>query len=349
MPAPDRHHIFASDNAVGICPTSWEAMRQANEGSAISYGEDPWTRRACELIRELFECDCDVFFVFNGTAANGLALGALVQSYHSIICHELAHIETDECGAPEFFTAGAKLLLAGGEQGRVAPAEIERLARRRRDIHYPRPKAVSLTQATELGTVYRPDLLRELGALTNGLGLRLHVDGARFGNAVARLGCAPKELTWRAGVDVLSLGGSKNGTGLGEAVVFFDRELGAEFGYRCKQAGQLASKMRFLAAPWVGLLESGAWLANARHANAMADRLAEGLRTISGVRLLYEPQANSVFVVLPEAVKTALRGLGWVFYDFIAAGGARLVCSWATTVEDVDALLADLRQVNSVQ
>jgi len=188
-----------------------------------------------------------VFFVFNGTAANALALATLCQSYHGIVCHELAHVETDECGAPEFFSNGTKLLAVGGAGGKIQPAALEAVVTPRSDLHFPKPKAVTLSQATELGTVYRLDELRALGAAAHRLGLRLHMDGARFANAVVTLGAAPAELTWRAGVDVLSLGGTKLGIPVGEAVVFFDRELAADFPWRCKQAGQLASKMRFLA------------------------------------------------------------------------------------------------------
>jgi len=197
------------------------------------------------------------FFVFNGTAANSLALASLCQSYHSIICQEFAHIETDECGAPEFFSNGTKLLLASGKDGKINLADAEQLITKRNDIHYPKPRVLSLTQATELGTVYSPNEVAAAGELARRYGLRLHMDGARFANAVASLGCHPAELSWRAGVDVLCFGGAKNGMAVGEAVVFFNQELAEEFDYRCKQAGQLASKMRFLAAPWIGSATDG--------------------------------------------------------------------------------------------
>ncbi|HSB19916.1 MAG TPA: low specificity L-threonine aldolase [Anaeromyxobacteraceae bacterium] len=339
--APRRH--FASDNYAGICPEAWAAMAEANVGHEPGYGDDAWTARAADLIRELFETDCEVFFVFNGTSANSLSLASLGQSYHSIVCHEVAHVETDECGAPEFFSNGMKVLTVPGADGKVTPAALERVVRRRDDVHYPKPRAVSLTQATELGSVYGPDELKAIWATARSLGLRIHMDGARFANAVAELGVAPKEITWQAGVDVLCFGGTKNGMAVGEAVVFFDRELAREFDYRCKQAGQLASKMRFLAAPWVGMLKDGAWLRNARHANAMARRLEEELRGVPGVRLLHRRQANSVFAELPAPVRDGLRARGWRFYDFIAWGGARLMCSWDTTLDDVLAFAADVR------
>jgi threonine aldolase len=342
VPRPE----FASDNTAGICPEALDAILAANAGRMASYGEDDLTRRACDLIRELFETDCEVFFVFNGTAANSLALATLCQSYHGIVCHELAHVETDECGAPEFFSNGTKLLPVSGEQGKIGPAALESVVGRRRDLHFPKPKAVTVSQATELGTVYRLDELRALGETARRLGLRLHVDGARFANAVASLGAAPADLSWRAGVDVLSLGGTKLGMPVGEAVVFFDHALAADFPWRCKQAGQLASKMRFLAEPWLGMLESGAWLRHAAHANAMARRLAGGLVGLPGVRLMQPVEANAVFAALPRRALEGLRAAGWMFYTFIGVGGARFVCAWDTTEAQVDALLADVAAVS---
>ena len=336
---------FASDNSAGVCPEALAALIAANEGHVRSYGDDDWTQRAADRLREVFETDCDVYFVFNGTAANSLALAALCQSYHGVVCHELAHVQTDECGAPEFFSNGAKLLAIGGEQGRLTPAAITEVVTRRRDIHYPKPKVVTLTQATELGTVYRPDELRAISDAAHELGLRVHVDGARFANAVAGLGCTPAEISWRAGVDVLCFGGTKMGLPVGEAVIFFDRRLADDFAYRCKQAGQLASKMRFLAAPWLGILEDGAWLRHAAHANAMARRLAAGIAETTGLPALFPVQANGVFVRLPAALEEALRERGWLFYGFIGAGGARFMCARDTRPETVDRLLADLREL----
>ncbi|HEY5789644.1 MAG TPA: low specificity L-threonine aldolase [Gammaproteobacteria bacterium] len=332
---------FASDNYAGICPEGWAALAAANAGHDLPYGEDRWTARACDLLRELFETDCEVFFVFNGTAANALALASLCRSYHGVICHRSAHVETDECGAPEFFSGGSKLLTAEGADGKLVPAAVEPLIVRRRDMHYPKPRVLSLTQATELGTLYTVDELAALGALARRHDLRVHMDGARFANAVAALDVPPRALTWEAGVDVLCFGGTKNGLSVGEAVVFFNRELAAEFAYRCKQAGQLASKLRLVSAPWVGLLENGAWLANARHANARARQLAEGFAAVPGVTLVRPPQANAVFVALPDVIALGLHARGWRFYDFIGGGGYRFMCSWDTGDEEIAALLAD--------
>ncbi len=333
----DERRQFASDNYAGICPEAWEALAAANRSHAPAYGDDGLTKRACDALRELFETDCEVFFVTSGTAANALALASLCQSYHAVVCHELAHIETDECGAPEFFSNGTKLLVAGGEAGKLQPEAVEALAGKRCDLHFPRPRVLSVSQATELGTVYRPDELVALGDTCRRLGLKLQMDGARFANAVASLGVAPKEITWQAGVDVLSFGGAKNGLALGEAVVFFKRELAEGFEFRCKQAGHLVSKLRFIAAPWIGLLESGAWLRNAEHANQMAELLADKIRGIQGVEIMFPREANSVFVRMAPPHRDALGNRGWRFYDFIGAGGARFMCSWDTTEADVEA------------
>ncbi len=340
-----RPRNFASDNNAGICPEAWEAMARANSDHSPAYGSDEETKAACDAIRDIFETGCEVFFVFNGTAANSLALATLCQSYHSVICHQIAHIETDECGAPEFYSGGSKILLVDGPEGKVSPDAVESMVHRRNDLHFPKPKVVSVTQSTEVGTVYDPEEVRRIGAITHGLGLSLHMDGARFANALAELKCSPKDLTWRAGVDVLCLGGTKNGLAVGEAVVFFNKERAREFEYRCKQAGQLCSKMRYLSAPWLGVLRDGAWLRHAAHANAMARRLEEGLAAIDGIGLAFPRQANAVFARFDERVISGLYSRGWQFYDFIAAGGCRLMCSWDTAPGDVDAFLADVRDL----
>ena len=337
---------FASDNYAGVCPEAWAAMTEANTGHEVGYGDDTWTQSASDLLRGLFEKDCEVFFVFNGTSANSLALASLCHSYHSILCHELAHVETAECGAPEFFSNGSKVLLLGGANGKINPSEIDRAVRKRGDIHYPKPQVLSLTQVTEVGTAYSLDELRGLTGVARRFGLRVHMDGARFANAVAVLAAAPADITWRAGVDVLCFGMTKNGIAAGEAVVFFDRELAREFDYRCKQGGQLASKMRFLSAPWVGMLKDGAWLRHARHTNRMAKRLEAALRGIPGVQISYPVESNAVFAKIPAAVEERMHERGWRFYSgVVTPDESRLMCSWDTTQEDVEAFVADLREV----
>ena len=334
---------FASDNTAGICPEAMQAFVRANEtGHETSYGDDSWTAQACDRIRQLFETDCDVFFVFNGTAANSLVLAAMCQSYHSVIAHDKAHIETDECGAPEFFSGGSKLLTAPGQNGKLTPDDIEELATRRTDMHHPKPKAISLTQATELGTVYSVDEVRAIATMAKRHSLHIHMDGARFANAVVHLGVSPAEITWRAGVDVLVFGGTKNGLPVGEAVVFFNKALAEDFQYRVKQAGQLASKMRFISAPWLGILDDDVWLKNAANANAMAERLYLRIKDVPGANVLFKPQANGVFVELPARVRDGLREKGWKFYTFIGEGGCRFMCSWDLLPETVDRLADDI-------
>ncbi|QDT72316.1 threonine aldolase family protein [Lacipirellula limnantheis] len=334
---------FASDNTAGACPEALQAFVEANAGSQASYGNDRYTTVVADRLRELFAADCDVYFVFNGTAANSLAVSTCCQPYHSVICSDVAHLETDECGGPEFFSGGAKLLLAGSTHGKLNVASVEELVTRRTDIHYPKPHVLSITQSTEMGTVYSLKELAQLGAAAKRLGLRVHMDGARFANAVASLDAAPGDIIRAAQVDVLCFGGAKIGLPVGEAVLFFDRRLAADFAYRCKQAGQLASKMRFLTAPWLGLLSDSAWLKHARHGNAMAARLAAGLSATPGVDLLHPPDANAVFASLPAAVHQRLNQRGWRYYTFIGLGSARFMCSWATTTAEVDALLHDIR------
>ena len=347
MESPTRRQ-FASDNYAGICPEAFAAMVEANQGHEVSYGNDTWTEKASNLIRDVFETNCEVFFVFNGTSANSLSLASLCQSYHSILGHELAHIETAECGAPEFFANGTKVLLLPGADGKVDPQSIEPAVHRRTDIHYPKPRVLALTQATELGTVYSCDELRALAEAAGRCQLRIQMDGARFANAVAALGVTPKEISWQAGVDVLCFGGSKNGIALGEAVVFFNLELAREFDYRCKQGGQLASKMRFLSAPWVGMLQDGAWLRHARHSNAMAKALEAAIRPLPGIEIAHPVQTNAVFARLPDEAARGMHERGWKFYTHVGTEGeARLMCSWDTTPSDVEAFARDLGELTA--
>ena len=347
MSAPPRSdYSFVSDHTAGLAPEALAGLVAANAGTVPAYGKDEWTQRAKELISGVFERDCAVFFVFNGTAANVLALSALCRGYHSVICHEVSHLDTDECGAPAFFTGGAKLLPVAGPGAKLRPADVEHAALKRTDVHHSKSGVLSLTQSTEWGTVYTPDEVGRLGAVAKKLGLAVHMDGARFANAAATLagrGAKPADVTWRAGVDVLSFGGTKNGMNTTEAVVFFNPEQARDFEYRVKQGAQLASKQRFAAAQWVVMLETGAWLRHAAHANTMAQRLAAALRPLPGVKFITEPEANGIFVELPRDAIDALWARGWHFYRFIGDNGCRLMCSWATAPETADAFVADLR------
>jgi threonine aldolase len=335
-------HQFASDNVAPICPEAWAALQQANADHAPSYGEDRWTARACDRIREIFETDCDVYFVFTGTAANALALAQVCKSFQSIICHQHSHIQTDECGAPEFFTGGSKLLLVGGAEGKIDTGHAETLLTRENEFHSHKPGVISIAQATEFGTVYRRDEIAAMADLARAHQLSVHMDGARFANAIASLNCAPKTITWEVGIDVLCFGGTKNGAGVGELVIFFDKKISREFEYRAKQAGQIGSKMRFLAAQWLGLLTGDAWLRNAQHANAAARALASRLRKEAGIENVFSIEANAVFVPMDERLASGLHARGWRFYKFIEPDVYRLMCSWSTTQEDISSLLADI-------
>jgi threonine aldolase len=341
----DHSPQFASDNNAAICPEAFEALARANAGHAPGYGDDDWSQAAVRAIRDVFETDCEVFLVFNGTAANSLGLAAICRSTDAVVCHAMAHINVDECGAPEFMSGGAKLLTIDLPHAKLTPDAVVARAVTPHDEHGSRPRALALTQATELGTVYTPAELRTLAEVAHARGMKVQLDGARFANAVAHLGCSPADITWRAGVDVLSFGGTKNGLPFGEAIVFFDRALADEFARRRKQAGQLASKMRFLAAPWLGLLANDAWLRHAAHANAMAQRLAQALERVGGARLLAPVQANGVFVDLPAPVVAGLRERGWRFYTFIGETGCRFMCAWDTPVESVDRFARDVAEL----
>ncbi len=342
-PTAQHARQFTSDTYAGICPEALAALREANRGHAGAYGDDPWSARLADRLREVFETDCAAYLVPTGTAANALALAAVCQSYHSVICHADAHIQTDECGAPEYAARGIKLIPVAGQHGKLDPNAVRQAARQRRDVHSHRAGVLSISQATEAGTVYGIDEVRALGQAAREGGLRLHMDGARLANAVATLGVPPRAATWQAGVDVLCLGGTKNGLAAGDLIVFFDRTLAEGFDYRRKQAGHLMAKMRFVAAPWLALLESGAWLRNARHANGMARRLEAALGDVPGVRVLHPVQANAVFVAMPAAWAEGLHQRGRHFYNI--AGGYRLMCSWDTEESDIDALVSDLAAV----
>ena len=342
MDQPAEHHEFASDNTLGICPEAVATLEQANHGAVESYGEDQWMRRLRESVRDLFENDCETFIVFNGTAANALALAQLCQSFHSVVCHEQAHIQTDECGAPEFFTRGSKLLLVGGDAGKIDIDEVSVVIARQPEVHAHKPCAISITQATELGTIYTRDEIGAIADFAQRHEMFVHMDGARFANAVATLKCAPKEITWQGGVDILCFGGTKNGLAAGELVIFFKKELAREFEYRMKQAGQLGSKTRFLAAPWIALLKDGVWLHNAAHANAMARKLAERLESEAKIDIVFPVEANGVFVRLSDSVACNLQARGWHFYKFIEPDVYRLMCSWATRAEEIEKLIGDV-------
>ena len=345
--SPDAgRHEFASDNTAAICPEAWEALKEANAGGAPSYGDDRSTARVCDRVREIFEADCDVYFVFNSTAANALALAQVCQSFHGVICHEHAHIQTDECGAPEFFTKGSKLILIGGPDGKIEIGQAEAVVARQNEPHSHKPRAISIAQATEFGTVYTRNEIAAIADFARTRELFLHIDGARFANAIASLNCAPKAITWEVGVDVLCFGGTKNGTAAGELVIFFNKEISREFDYRVKQAGQLGSKMRFLAAPWLGLVTNDVWLRNAQHANRTAGHLAQRLRNEAKIDIVFPVDANAVFARMNEQLVRDLHARGWHFYKFVEPDVYRLMCSWSTTEAAISDFITDVLLLN---
>jgi len=342
MPGQD----FRSDNVSGAHPAVLEALVAANQGPAAAYGDDAWTDRLARRLAEIFEREVTVLPVATGTGANALALAAVTPPWGYIFCHSGAHIAVAECGAPELMTGGAHLMTLPGAAGKITPGAVEGAIFREGDVHANQPAAISISQATEIGTVYRAAEIAALAEAARRHGMALHVDGARFANALVSIGASPAELTWRAGVDLLSFGATKNGCLGAEAIVLFpsDRTAGVakELTYRRKRGGHLLSKGRFLSAQLEAYLANDLWLANARHANAMARRLAEGLQRAIGVAAHEPVESNQVFIALGDAVAAKLRAAGFLFHAWpgIGAGGVRLVTSFDSTEAEVDALAA---------
>jgi threonine aldolase len=341
---------FKSDNVTPACDAIMAAINAANSGSVASYGGDEFTATLQAVASRVFGTEVAIFPVTTGTAANALALSQITPPYAAVYCHEAAHIVTDECGAPEFFTGGAKMMGLPAADGKISPAQVAGAIAFAEDmgVHHVKPGAISLTQATEWGTVYSLAEVSAHAATAKKHGLGVHMDGARFANALAHLGCTAADATWKCGVDVLSLGATKNGAMCAEAVVFFDPDRARDFERRRKRAGHLWSKLRFLSAQLLAYFENGLWLDNARHANAMASALAKGLQQVAGAALLQSVDANEVFVALPEASVADLeaRGFGFYRWPLVAASkgvAIRLVTSYATPQAHVDEFLAAAR------
>lgn len=347
---------FASDNTAGISTAILDAILAANEGAAPAYGADPWTARATQRLGEIFEAEIACFLVTTGTAANALALGALTPPWGAVLCHAQAHVMEDECGAPEMFTGGAKLVGVPGEAGKVAPQDLAAMLGDlpRGRVHQVQPAVLSLSQATESGTIYSCAEIEDLTRLAHEAGLSVHMDGARFANALAALACTPAEMSWKAGIDVLSFGATKNGALACEAVIFFDPAKAEGLPYQRKRSGHTLSKGRFLGAQMLAYLENNHWLGLAKAANTKARHLAEGLAGVPGVRLPWPAQANEVFVILPEKIDTALKAAGARYYDWrlpasegvsLARGErfVRLVASFATQDAEIERFLAVAR------
>ncbi len=342
---------FASDNATGFAPEMLEALSRANQGSDMPYGEDAVTARLKQRIADIFETGIEVFPVSTGTAANVLSVSLLCPSWGAVWCHDESHIHIDECGAFEMQSGGGKLMPVAGEHGRFSADILAGMLKNsgQHDVHEALPSAVTVTQATEAGTVYAVEEIAAIAGICREHGLGLHMDGARFANALVALGCSPAEATWKAGIDILSLGATKNGALAAEAVVIFaegPRARADELAFRRMKAGHLLSKMRFLSAQLEAYLTDDLWLRNARHANDMAARLAEGLAALPGARLVHPVEANELFPILPAAVRDGLRGDGFVFYDWPdgGAGCVRLICAFDTRPEDIDSLLDAARR-----
>jgi threonine aldolase len=344
---------FGSDNVYGVHPKIMDAIVAANERlTDVSYCHDDGSVETEKALSAVFEKDVKAFLVMNGTGANSLALSAMVPPYGGVLCHVGSHINTDECNAPELFTGGAKLITLEGEGNKITAAAIESKMRQFvHGEHGAKPSAVSISNVTELGTIYSVAEITAISAVVKSKKMKVHMDGARFANALVALRCTPAEMTWKAGVDVLSFGGTKNGGMILEAVMFFDHQLADDFLYRRKRAGQLLSKGRYLSAQMLAYLKDDLWLANARRANGLAQKLSAGINQLSGVRISNPTQANEVFAYMPKAMYDALESKGAHFYEWPVDGmrpgetHVRLVLSWATPDEHVDQFVAMMREL----
>jgi threonine aldolase len=334
---------FASDNNAGVHPDILKAISAANQGHVVGYGDDSHTHSAQALFKKQLSEDVEVFFVFNGTAANCLSLKALTNSYHAVICSEAAHIYVDECGAPEKFT-GCKLVPVPAKNGKLTVDAVRSAYHGIGDEHHVQPKVISITQATEVGTVYRPNEIRDLAGFAHDHGMFLHVDGARIANAVAALGLSLRQATRDLGIDVLSFGATKNGALGAEAVVFFNPELAANFKFYRKQGMQLASKMRFISAQFEALFTNELWLQNARHANRMAQLLKREISKIPQVKIIYNVEANGVFAQIPRKAIAKLQKRYFFYVWNEAQSVVRWMCSWDTTADDVKQFAEFVRQ-----
>jgi len=347
------NRVFTSDNVTPVSAPILAAINEANVGMAQAYGGDDHSKQLTRVACEIFETELSIFPVATGTAANALALSQIAPPYGAIYCHTAAHIMVDEGGAPEFFSGGAKLIGFPSQDGKITPQQVQDAVNYARDmgVHHVPPSAVSLSQTTEWGAVYRPGELKALCDIAHQHHLAVHMDGARFANALATLDCSPADATWRQGVDVMSLGATKNGALCAEAVIFFNTALARDFEQRRKRAGHLWSKARFLSAQLLAYFQDGLWLRHARHANAMTATLARGLAPIPSLSFLRPPEANELFIVIPDAWVTGLEQEGFGFYRWglPTPDGVtiRFVTSFATQAEDVENLVAAVRRTAS--
>jgi threonine aldolase len=335
--------LFASDNVTSACPEVMDAVIAANSGIAGSYGDDEWSLALKNRLSKIFETEVEVFLAVTGTASNALALSALTPVFGKIYCHELSHINTDECGAPELFTGGAKLIPMRSSNGRIDAGDLAETIRGTGNVHVTQPSVVSVTMSCETGTVYQLEEIKAISKIAHDNKMSVHMDGARFANALVSLDVSPAEMTWKSGVDVLTLGGTKNGCLAAEAVVFFKPKMVGNFPFLHKRSGQLLSKMRFISSQLEAYLTDDVWLRNARHANAMAKILSEGLDAFSNIKLAYPTQSNEVFVHLPRDVIDYLNNSGYDINEEELDGKAvRFVTAWNSELKDINNLLETL-------
>jgi threonine aldolase len=337
--------LFASDNVTSACPEVMDALIEANSGIAGSYGDDEWSSILKTTLTKIFETEVELYLAVTGTASNALALSALTPVFGKIYCHELSHINTDECGAPELFTGGAKLNPMRSSNGRIIASELDEIVRGSGNVHVTQPSVVSITQSCETGTVYPLEEIQEISKIAHKHKMSVHMDGARFANALVSLNVSPAEMTWKSGVDVLTLGGTKNGCLAAEAIIFFKSEMVGNFPFLHKRSGQLLSKMRFISSQMNAYVSDNVWIKNARHANAMAKILSEGLNHFSNIDLAYPTQSNEVFVHLPRDVIDYLNNSGYdVNEEELDGKAVRFVTAWDTKLDDIENLLEKLAQ-----
>ena len=336
---------FASDNVAGACPEVLDALMKANEGDSAPYGNDDYSKVLQEKFSEIFEKEVIVYPTASGTAANALALSTMTPVFGNIYCHKLAHINTDECGAPEFYTGGAKLIPLTGINGKITPEELEKNISGTGIVHHTQPSSVSITQVCETGEVYELDEIKKIADVAHKHKLNMHMDGARFANALVALNCTPAEMTWKSGIDVLSFGATKNGCIAAEAIIFFKPELVGNISFLMKRAGHLLSKMRFVSAQLDAYISNDVWLKNAKQANEMGKKLSDGLVKHNSIKLAYPTQANEVFAKFPRKMIEHLNSLGYKMNEDELDGQAvRLVAAWNTLNSDVESFLESINQ-----
>ncbi|MDB4193111.1 low specificity L-threonine aldolase [Candidatus Pelagibacter sp.] len=331
---------FASDNVAGACPEVLDAILKANDGDRAPYGDDEISKNLQDKFSEIFEKEVIIFPTSSGTAANALALSTMTPSFGNIYCHKLSHINVDECGAPEFYTGGAKLINLNGVNGKITAEELNKSISGKGVVHHTQPSSVSITQLCETGETYELNEIKKISEIAHNHKLNMHMDGARFANALVSLDCSPAEMTWKSGIDVLSFGATKNGCLAAEAIIFFKPELVGNLPFLMKRAGHLLSKMSFVSAQLDAYITNEVWLRNAKHANAMGKKLSQGLDQHKSIELAYPTDANEIFVKIPKDIIDQLNSEGYTINDDEWDGKAvRLVTAWNTNLSDIETFL----------